>query len=85
MIYSVIFCEAVAIYGVIIAIILSQKVTSAEIKPKDCAKAFFSGYSIFWSGISVGFTNLLSGIAVGVSGKVESPKFNFVFPLLFWH
>lgn len=42
--------------------------TGAEIKQEDCAKAFFSGYSIFWSGISVGFTNLLSGIAVGVSG-----------------
>jgi len=70
---SVIFCEATAIFGVIIAIILQGKIhpvvtgkVSSEI---ECAQLFFSGYAIFWAGISVGATNLASGIAVGISGS----------------
>ena len=66
---SVIFCEATAIYGVIIAIILSGRVRRGPFREEDCAQVFFAGYAIFWSGLSVGLTNLVSGIAVGVSGS----------------
>uniref|UniRef100_A0A7S3PSR1 V-ATPase proteolipid subunit C-like domain-containing protein n=1 Tax=Aplanochytrium stocchinoi TaxID=215587 RepID=A0A7S3PSR1_9STRA len=66
---SVIFCEATAIYGVIIAIILNGKINEGPISKEGCAAAYFAGYSIFWSGLSVGLTNLFSGMAVGISGS----------------
>lgn len=77
---SVIFCEATAIYGVILAIILSGKtqltrnsLTDGSVAPAALAAylniARFAGYSCFWSGVSVGLTNLGSGIAVGVAGS----------------
>ena len=72
---SVIFCEATAIYGVILAIILLSKMST----PKDFSSAmpdgfeysqwYFAGYSVFSSGLSVGLTNIASGIAVGVAGS----------------
>ena len=70
---SVIFCEATAIYGIVIAIFLSQKIHQPSgdlIAPAaKCAQAYYAGYGVFWSGISVGLTNLASGICVGVSGS----------------
>lgn len=79
---SVIFCEATAIYGVIIAIILSGKTQlprnsladpSNPVSPAALTAylnlARFAGYSCFWSGVSVGLTNLGSGICVGVAGS----------------
>lgn len=74
---SVIFCEATAIYGVILSIILTNKtqVPSDGLPTSEAALAnwlrvaTFAGYAIFWSGVSVGFTNLGSGICVGVAGS----------------
>jgi len=72
---SVIFCEATAIYGVILAIILTNKtnVPDAGNLPTTAAgwaayynAARFAGYAIFWSGIGVGLTNLGSGCVGGV-------------------
>ncbi|RYG96005.1 hypothetical protein EON65_55075 [archaeon] len=70
-----IFCEATAIYGVILAIILLNKVAP----PKDVsymlsttwnwASFYYAGYSVFFSGCSVGFTNIASGISVGIAGS----------------
>ena len=72
---SIIFCEATAIYGVILAIILLNKVGI----PKDKSAVlpdnwpwsmfYFAGYGVFWSGCSVGFTNIASGLSVGVAGS----------------
>lgn len=72
---SVIFCEATAIYGVILAIILLSKISP----PKDTAHTlaaawnwasfYFAGYAVFSSGCSVGFTNIASGISVGIAGS----------------
>merc|ERR1711879_1029246 len=64
---SIIFCEAVAIYGIIMAIIFSQKFDDAGSDvndPKNC----FSGISIFSSGVTVGFCNLWCGVCVGIIG-----------------
>lgn len=67
---SVIFCEATAIYGVILAIILTNKTQlpdSGSIPHTDAGfaafytAARFSGYAIFWAGLGVGLTNLGSG------------------------
>jgi len=73
---SVIFCEATAIYGVILAIILLNKVSEPESKAYtfdnetwDWDTFYFAGYAVFFSGISVGLTNIASGISVGVAGS----------------
>lgn len=75
---SVIFCEAVAIYGVIMAIILETKLTSpdeegfcpfGEARGPKCTSIIYSGYCILAAGITVGLSNLACGITVGVTGS----------------
>jgi len=72
---SVIFCEATAIYGVIMAIILANKIKQPE-EPSaqlgenwDLAGFYYAGYGMFSAGLSVGLTNIASGISVGVAGS----------------
>ncbi|GMI58301.1 hypothetical protein ScalyP_jg8239 [Parmales sp. scaly parma] len=75
---SVIFCEATAIYGVIMAIVLVNMVK----KPEDNAiengsfkegwdwgSMYYAGYGVFSAGLSVGLTNIASGISVGIAGS----------------
>lgn len=68
---SVIFCEAVAIYGLITAIVLSgslekyKEPLTEELKGRNYA----AGYTMFGSGVAVGFVNLFCGIAVGIVGS----------------
>ncbi len=66
---SVIFCEAVAIYGVIIAIILYTKAGNLSPLPKDHDDALFKAFALFGSGLSVGLSNLFCGVCVGVTGS----------------
>merc|ERR1712072_149574 len=72
---SIIFCEAVAIYGVIMAIIMSNKMQGADEFPIPAvpkgwqAATITSGYCLFATGLSVGLSNLFCGICVGVSGS----------------
>ena len=78
-IYRVIFCEAIAIYGVIVAILLQNKPADwkwnqgTEIADQDRSKHFhaakWNGYKIFSAGIIVGFTNLACGMCVGQIGS----------------
>jgi V-type H+-transporting ATPase proteolipid subunit len=64
---SVIFCEAVAIYGVIVAIILQTKLENTT-QPFH-SESMRAGYSLFASGIIVGFANLVCGLCVGIIGS----------------
>lgn len=71
---SVIFCEAVAIYGLITAIVLSGMlepysvpIVEASIKLKS--QNWMAGYVMFGAGTAVGMVNLFCGIAVGVVGS----------------
>ncbi|TFJ81548.1 hypothetical protein NSK_006799 [Nannochloropsis salina CCMP1776] len=72
---SIIFCEATAIYGVILAIILLNKVSAPSgtytFDPAtwDWANMYHAGYATFFSGVSVGMTNIASGVAVGIAGS----------------
>lgn len=67
---SVIFCEAVAIYGLITAIVMSgQLETYTSNSDTIRQQNLMAGYLIFGAGISVGLVNLFCGIAVGVVGS----------------
>jgi V-type H+-transporting ATPase proteolipid subunit len=72
-IISIIFCEAVAIYGVIIAIIMITKTSAAGSKylmdDASVGQRMNAGYAIFTGGLTVGFSNLLCGICVGITGS----------------
>jgi len=64
---SIIFCEVVAIYGIIISIIFSSKIGG---KPSTFTRSnYFTGFSLFWAGLTVGFSDLACGICVGISGS----------------
>ena len=62
MFLSVIFCEAVAIYGVIVAIILQTKLDNVPASKIYDPESLRAGYAIFASGIIVGFANLFCGL-----------------------
>jgi len=71
---SVIFCEAVAIYGLITAILLSgslvqfssvRLITNKEVMSMN----MFTGFAVFGAGLCTGLVNVACGIAVGVVGS----------------
>ena len=69
---SVIFCEAVAIYGVIVSIILQTKIEKPDpTANQDVLKVVqqAAGYSIFWAGVCCGIGNLACGVCVGICGS----------------
>jgi V-type H+-transporting ATPase proteolipid subunit len=66
---SIIFCEVVAIYGVIMSIIFSSKMNAVVGADLDSPDAYYTGYALFWSGITVGMCNLVCGVSVGINGS----------------
>ncbi|XP_030756016.1 V-type proton ATPase 21 kDa proteolipid subunit-like [Sitophilus oryzae] len=71
---SIIFCEAVAIYGLIIAIVLTssfQSYNEERALTDDTYRInnFMGSQIIFGAGTTVGFVNLFCGISVGIVGS----------------
>lgn len=72
---SIIFCEAVAIYGLILAIVLSSNFVQINMDKAGAdseeflSKNIMGAHIIFGAGITVGFVNLFCGLCVGVVGS----------------
>ncbi|RDA95227.1 hypothetical protein CP533_1900 [Ophiocordyceps camponoti-saundersi (nom. inval.)] len=66
---SIIFCEVVAIYGVIMSIVFSSKVELVDGPEAFSANSYYTGFALFWSGLTVGLCNLVCGVAVGINGS----------------
>jgi V-type H+-transporting ATPase proteolipid subunit len=66
---SIIFCEVVAIYGVIMAIVFSSKINTVEGTANWDANTYYTGYALFWAGLTVGMCNLVCGVSVGINGS----------------
>ena len=70
---SVVFCEAVAIYGVIMAIIMNEKIEvyngNIYSDPVVYKQALYAGCNLFWIGFLVGVSNIVCGVSVGVTGS----------------
>ncbi|EYC26900.1 hypothetical protein Y032_0009g416 [Ancylostoma ceylanicum] len=71
---SIIFCEAVAIFGIIMAFVFVGKMADFRREELDLsnpdqqailARNLAAGYMIFGGGLTVGFSNLVCGLAVG--------------------
>ncbi|CAF9939153.1 H(+)-transporting V0 sector ATPase subunit c'' [Imshaugia aleurites] len=66
---SIIFCEVVAIYGVIMSIVFSAKLQMVEGEAAYSASNQYTGYALFWSGLTVGMCDLICGVSVGINGS----------------
>jgi len=69
---SIIFCEVVAIYGVIIGIVYSAKLTAVSEDVLYTPSNYYTGFALFWGGLTVGACNLLCGICVGITGSTAA-------------
>jgi len=66
---SIIFCEVVAIYGVIMSIVFSGKLNDIQGDALYTHSNYYTGYALFWAGLTVGTCNLVCGISVGINGS----------------
>lgn len=70
---SIVFCEAVAIYGVIMAILMSEKIVEQPITEKTDPALYrnilYASLGFLWVGLGVGFSNIVCGVCVGISGS----------------
>ncbi|KAF4620917.1 hypothetical protein D9613_000304 [Agrocybe pediades] len=87
---SIIFCEVVAIYGVvslssvakprqqlitfnkIIGIVYSAKLAPLSSLQIYTPQNYFTGFALFWGGLTVGACNLLCGVCVGITGSTAA-------------
>jgi F0F1-type ATP synthase membrane subunit c/vacuolar-type H+-ATPase subunit K len=59
----------VAIFGVISAIVFSAKLANVTGPDLYTKSNYFTGYALFWAGLTVGLCNLACGVSVGIVGS----------------
>lgn len=69
---SIIFCEVVAIYGLIMAIVFSSRLTNVASSQLYSKENLYTGYALFWAGLTVGVSNLICGVSVGITGSTAA-------------
>ncbi|KAF9233371.1 hypothetical protein BU15DRAFT_90375 [Melanogaster broomeanus] len=70
---SIIFCEVVAIYGVVHhGIVYSAKLQNVPEPLLYTRENYFTGFALFFGGLTVGVCNLFCGICVGVAGSTAA-------------
>ncbi|KAH0832341.1 P-loop containing nucleoside triphosphate hydrolase protein [Lanmaoa asiatica] len=69
---SIIFCEVVAIYGVILGIVYSAKLQAVPEAALYTRQNYYTGFALFFGGLTVGVCNLLCGLCVGVAGSTAA-------------
>ena len=68
---SILFCEAVAIYGLIITIMFSSRLTG-DTKGGYTKSSYSHGFALFWAGLTVGMCDLICGVSVGICGSATA-------------
>jgi V-type H+-transporting ATPase proteolipid subunit len=67
---SIVFCEAVAIYGIIMSVVISNNISSQGNNNKEVIYLDYAGaYKLFGAGLTVGLTNMFCGISIGIIGS----------------
>ncbi len=58
-----------AIYGVIMSIVFSSKLSLVTGDAIYSGSNYYTGYALFWAGLTVGMCNMVCGVAVGINGS----------------
>lgn len=67
---SIVFCEACAIYGVIMGVIISNNINSEMYDTTEALRRDYEGgFKSFGAGLTVGLANLFCGMSLGVVGS----------------
>ena len=58
-----------AIYGIIMSIVFTSKINPVDGAAQFSGSTYYTGYALFWAGLTVGMCNLICGVSVGINGS----------------
>ena len=66
--FSILFCEAAAIYGIILALTICGTHMNVSLQTRTPAN-YYTAFTLFWAGMTVGICDLICGVVVGLVGS----------------